>query len=113
MVDGGSRPGYYLVPSAAGAKSKGHKVHPGGKDIRAMRPMVGDYTLPGWTVVDPYAGSATTLIAAAELGCQAIGAEVDPDTYDKAQERIVKGYTPMPHPRASKVAGKPVQGALW
>lgn len=85
----------------------------GGKPLWLMRAIVGDYTNPGDVVVDPCAGGGTTLIAAAELGCTAIGAELDPETYAKAQARIAKGYTPMPHPRAGKVKGKPKQGALW
>jgi site-specific DNA-methyltransferase (adenine-specific) len=85
----------------------------GGKPLSLMRAIVGDYTNPGDAVVDPCAGGATTLIAAAELGCKAIGAEIDPDTYAKAQKRIARGYTPMPHPRAHKSKGKPKQGALW
>ena len=37
---------------------------------------------------------ATTLIAAAMEGRRAIGAEVDPVTYELARKRIEKGYTP-------------------
>jgi site-specific DNA-methyltransferase (adenine-specific) len=105
-----SRPGVYLVD--AGGDSRTRTVS-GAKSLQGMRAIVGDYTNPGDVVVDPYAGGGTTLIAAAELGCKAIGAELDPDTYAKAQKRIARGYTPLPHPRAHKSKGKPKQGALW
>lgn len=87
--------------------------HIGGKPLGLMRAIIGDYTNPGDTVVDPCAGGGTTLLAAAELGCKAIGAEMDPETYQKAYKRLAKGFTPMPHPRAHRANGKPQQGALW
>ena len=65
----------------------------GGKPLWAMRAIVSDYSRPGDLVVDPYAGGATTLIAAAELGRRAIGAEVDPETFEKAVARLEKGWT--------------------
>ena len=110
----GSRPGFYSHPGNEPADGgRRARAHPGGKPLALTRAIVGDYTNPGDVVVDPCAGGATTLIAAAELGCTAIGAELDPDTYAKAQKRIAKGYTPLPHPRAHKSKAKPKQGALW
>lgn len=107
----GSLPGSYVGPNQKG--NQHDTVLKGQKPLWLMRAVVGDYTLPGQTVVDPFSGSGSTLIAAAELGCTAIGAELDPDTYAKAQKRIAKGYTPLPHPRAHRVKGKATQGALW
>lgn len=45
-------------------------------------------TQPGDVVVDPFAGSGTTLIAAARLGREAFGCEMDPDRYAVAGRRI-------------------------
>ena len=67
---------------------------PGGKPLGLMRAIVRDYTRPGHLVCDPCAGGGTTLIAAAIEGRHAIGAEMDPETYEKAQRRIAGGYTP-------------------
>lgn len=72
----------------------GERVHIGGKPLWLMRALVRDYTRPGDLIVDPCAGAATTLIAAATERRRAIGAEVDPDTYAIAQARIKRGYTP-------------------
>jgi DNA modification methylase len=58
-----------------------------------MRALVRDYSRKGDLVCDPTAGAATTLIAAATEGRRAVGAEVDPDTYRLAQERIARGFT--------------------
>jgi len=72
---------------------KPNSVVAGGKNLTAMRAIIRDYTKPGDLVVDPCAGGATTLIAAAMEGRSAIGAEMDPETYAKAVKRIDRGYT--------------------
>lgn len=66
----------------------------GGKPLWLMRALVRDYSRSGDLICDPCAGGATTLLAAAMEGRRAIGAEMDPTTYAKAQKRIDKGYTP-------------------
>lgn len=85
----GSRPGYYLTQNDPGSV-----VVPGGKQLDPMRALVRDYSRPGDLICDPCAGGATTLLAAAMEGRRAVGAEMDPVTYAKAQKRIAKGYTP-------------------
>jgi DNA modification methylase len=54
--------------------------------------MMGDHgvavsTIPG-TVLDPFAGSGTTLAVAAELGRNAIGCELNPEYVRLAEQRI-------------------------
>ena len=44
-------------------------------------------TIPG-TVLDPFAGSGTTLAVAAELGRSAIGCELNPEYIALAERRI-------------------------
>ena len=50
------------------------------------------WTNPGDTVVDPFMGSGTTLVACAKLGRKGIGIELDPDYFDIAVERVRKAY---------------------
>jgi site-specific DNA-methyltransferase (adenine-specific) len=66
----------------------------GGKPLWLMRAIVRDYTRPGDLVCDPCAGGATTLLAAAMEGRRAVGAEMDPVTFEKASKRLAQGYTP-------------------
>jgi site-specific DNA-methyltransferase (adenine-specific) len=40
------------------------------------------------TVLDPFAGTGTTLVAAEKLSCSGIGIEVDPDYAARAIERL-------------------------
>lgn len=68
--------------------------HIGGKPLGMMRAIVRDYSRPGDVVIDPCAGGGTTLLAAVVEGREALGAEVDPETFDKAVARLRKGYTP-------------------
>jgi DNA modification methylase len=51
----------------------------------------------GGTVLDPFAGSGTTLAVAAQLGRSGIGCELNPDYIELAEQRIakVKAKTPL------------------
>jgi len=89
----GSRPGYYIAKRGIRGTC-GDGIVTGTKDPLAMRALIRDYTEPGDCIVDPFAGGATTLLAAAMEGRRAIGAEQDPDTFAKAQRRLACGYTP-------------------
>ena len=76
-----------------------------------MRPIVRDYSRPGDLVCDPCAGGGTTLLAAVIEGRKAIGAELDPATFDLAAKRLRRGYTPnlpgleSPDPRQTQIEG--------
>lgn len=82
FVRWGTLPGAYI------GAGKGDREHIGGKDSGIMRAIIRDYTRPGDLVCDPCAGAGTTLLAARMEGRRAIGAEMDPDTYDKARRRL-------------------------
>jgi len=84
----GTLPGAYI------GRGRGDREHIGGKDTEIMRAIVRDYTRPGDLVCDPCAGAATTLLAAAIEGRRAVGAEMDPATFEKARARIARGHTP-------------------
>lgn len=66
----------------------------GAKPLKLMREIVADYSQPGDLVCDPCAGGGTTLVAAKLEGRRAIGAEINPDTHEKALARI-NGVHPM------------------
>jgi site-specific DNA-methyltransferase (adenine-specific) len=65
----------------------------GAKQLHLMKKIVRDYTRPGDLIVDPCAGGATALRAAQIEGRRSIGAEMDPDTYAKAMDRL-RGWGP-------------------
>jgi DNA modification methylase len=66
----------------------------GAKPVWLMQALVAAYSEPGDLVVDAYAGSGTTLIAASQMGRRSIGAEMDAGRYALAARRLRKGYTP-------------------
>lgn len=92
----GSRPGHYIYPTQTGGNinTATGKAFPGSKPINLMRALLNDYTNKGDVVCDPFSGTGTTLIAAAELGRFAIGSERTESTYQQAKERLNAGYTP-------------------
>ena len=62
--------------------------HPCAKPMGAMRWMVGKGTLEGETVLDPFMGSGTTLVAAKNLGRKAIGIEIEEKYCEIAASRL-------------------------
>ena len=85
----GCLPGAYLP----GPNDEGRGQVVGYKPVWLMRAIVRDYSKPGDLVVDPFAGSGSTLIAAADEGRRAIGAEIDAEHHAKALTRIVAPRT--------------------
>ncbi len=83
----------------------------GGKSKQLMRRIISDYTKPGDKVCDPCAGYATTLLAAREIGCHAIGAEIDRGNYEVGMSRIARPYQSLQHQRTIPEHG-PRQGSL-
>lgn len=99
----GSLPGYYQGPIAK-ANGPEPKIVVGQKPLWLMRALVRDYTEPADLVCDPFAGGGTTLLAALTEGRRAIGAEMDPETHEKASRRL-EAYTPDMFARLEPVKG--------
>jgi hypothetical protein len=66
----------------------------GSKPLNLMRAIIRDYTKKDDLVIDPYSGTGSTLIAAQIEGRNAIGSEMNLETFERAQKRINAGYTP-------------------
>jgi len=64
------------------------KIHPTQKPIALLKRLVSIFTDRGDVVIDPVAGSATTLIAASELDRKAYGFEIKKDFYNDAMALI-------------------------
>jgi len=65
--------------------------HPTVKPLDLMKYLVRLVTPPGGTVLDPFSGSGTTLLAAKELGCCAVGIEREERYCEIAAKRLAQG----------------------
>ncbi len=70
----------------AGRYHPGCAAHPGKMLPALARCIVAEYSRPGQLVVDPLAGTGTTLVEAALLGRRAIGVELEDRWADLARE---------------------------
>ena len=67
------------------------RTHPTQKPIVLMEWCLG-FLPDAKTILDPFMGSGTTLVACAKMGRKGIGIELDPDYFDIACERVRKAY---------------------
>ncbi|MCI0374960.1 DNA-methyltransferase [Lacticaseibacillus paracasei] len=65
------------------------KIHPTQKPIPVLKRLIGIFTDPGDVVIDPCAGSGSTLRAAAEMSRNAYGFEIKKDMYKKSKEKML------------------------
>lgn len=65
------------------------KVHPTQKSVPLLRYLIELFTDKGDVVIDPCAGSGSSLLAAAQCGRRAYGFEIKKDFYKLANEKIL------------------------
>jgi site-specific DNA-methyltransferase (adenine-specific) len=66
----------------------GNKLHPTQKPVGSLKPLIEAFTQPEEIVLDPFAGSGSTLVAAKEAGRRFIGIELDQDHQHTAALRL-------------------------
>lgn len=69
--------------------------HPAKFSINLARDHILSWTAPGDLVIDPMAGSGTTLRAAADLGRRAIGVEINLAYCDLIRRRLAQSVLPL------------------
>jgi site-specific DNA-methyltransferase (adenine-specific) len=90
--DGGPR----LTRSVIYAPSMhGRAINKTEKPVGFLEPIVQYGCPPGGLVVDTFAGSSSTLVAARNLGRRAIGVEVDEEQCEKSALRLAQGCLPI------------------
>ena len=72
------------------------RIHPAQKPVNLLKQLISIFTDPGDVVIDPCAGSGSTLRAARELGRNSYGFEIDRDFYMKAMEQMLPPTVPTP-----------------
>jgi len=66
----------------------GNKLHPTQKPLPVLLPIIETFSTASDTVLDPFAGSGSTLVAAKTLGRNYIGVEIDRDYHAIATRRL-------------------------
>lgn len=67
--------------------------HPTEKPVGLAKHFIRLHSQPGDLILDPFAGSGTTLVAAQQLGRHYIGCDITPEYVAMAQERLALPYT--------------------
>jgi site-specific DNA-methyltransferase (adenine-specific) len=66
----------------------GNQLHPTQKPVEALEPLIARFCPPKGVVLDPFAGSGSTLEAAQKLGRKWIGIELSPKYHAIANRRL-------------------------
>ena len=69
-------------------RSLSNTYHPTQKPVALIQRIIANFTHPGDTVLDPFAGSMTAAIAAEKSGRKAYCCEIDPKLFSKGLERF-------------------------
>lgn len=92
-------PGRTLLPGeTTSSRSTRNRAdaHPCPRNYDHMRWVVGTFSNEGDTVLDPFCGSGTTLVAAKNAGRKSIGIEIEKKYIDVASERLRQDVLPLP-----------------
>ncbi len=89
LIGGGCREDTNRLPRSVVYYAREYRTcHPTQKPTELVRMLIEQYTHPGELVLDPYMGSGTTLVAAAEVGRRGYGIELQADYVAIAQQRV-------------------------
>lgn len=69
------------------------KIHPTQKPVKLLKRLIDIFTDPGDVVIDPVAGSGSTLRAAAEMRRNAYGFEIDRNFYARAKNEMLNSLS--------------------
>lgn len=70
------------------------RIHPTQKPVAVLERLIEIFTDPNDVVIDPCAGSGSTLRAAMNCGRRAYGFEIKKDFFKEANNKMLKVYTP-------------------
>lgn len=88
----------------------GGKIHPTQKPIIVMEWCLG-FLPNAQTILDPFMGSGTTIVACAKMGRKGIGIELDPEYFEIACRRVEAAYA-QPDLFIAAPTPKPTQDTL-
>ena len=85
-----SEPSWALADVIEWQDSPKNELHPTEKPLSILMPLIEAFSRPGQIVIDPFAGSGSTLMAAKMLGRDYIGIELDAEYHAIARQRLAR-----------------------
>jgi site-specific DNA-methyltransferase (adenine-specific) len=82
-------------------KYTGNKYHPTEKPVSSLQPLIESFTRPGGIVLDPFAGSGSTCVAALQVGRRYIGIELLQQYHRAGVQRLAAVQRSMHLPAAN------------
>lgn len=79
---------FFIVGRSPTRERRDYNTHPSVKPVSLMEHLLVLVHRPGGLVLDPFAGSGSTLVAAKRLGIPCLGIEIDEDYYKIAVRRL-------------------------
>lgn len=76
------------LPDVLGWKYSGNRHHPTEKPVTSLQPLIESFTRPNAIVLDPFAGSGSTCVAALQSGRRYIGIELMEQYHKAGIERL-------------------------
>ena len=76
------------LPDVMPWQYSGNKLHPTQKSEEILKPLIQSFSKPGDIVLDPFAGSASTAVAAQQTDRQYLAIEKDPLYFHAAEKRL-------------------------
>jgi site-specific DNA-methyltransferase (adenine-specific) len=71
-------------------KNKEDRIHPTQKPVQLYKWLLRNYAEKDFKIIDTHVGSASSIIAFLDFGCEWIGFELDEDYHREASKRIAK-----------------------
>ena len=106
--NGGGKPGTFIYNK----NTPGGAAHPTQKPLPLIQEIVGLFSDLGDTVLDPFMGSGTTLVACQRMGRAGTGIEIDKDYWEIACRRVEEACR-QPDFFVQPPAPAPEQAKLW
>jgi adenine-specific DNA-methyltransferase len=96
LAKGDPRPPQSPPPDVIAWRYTGNRLHPTQKPLSILTPLIEAFSLPGGLVLDPFAGSGSTLLAARSLDRRYVGIELDADYHAIACRRLAQDQVDLP-----------------
>ena len=95
LAKGEVQPPAQPIPDVIEFPYTGNKLHPTQKPLAALKPLIEAFCPAGGIVLDPFAGSGSSLVAARQLGRRFIGIELDQQHHATATARLQEQQTTL------------------